>query len=103
MRATCSTARWRWSGGRHPGSWRERAKHLGSLSDAGLLERERTGRDIRYRVAPAFSSAMLWMAEVSGHWDERLARLRELRADAPDGSGDVTLAPAKDALPGLCS
>lgn len=52
------------------------AKHLGSLSEAGLLQRERTGRDVRYRITPApLSEAMTWMAEVGGQWDERLARL----------------------------
>jgi DNA-binding transcriptional ArsR family regulator len=52
------------------------AKHLTSLSRAGLLERERSGRDVRYRVTPApLSSAVSWMAEVGGQWDDRLARL----------------------------
>lgn len=52
------------------------AKHLNSLSDAGLLERERAGRDVRYRVTPQpLSEAVSWMAEVGGQWDERLARL----------------------------
>jgi DNA-binding transcriptional ArsR family regulator len=51
-------------------------KHLTSLSAAGLLERERAGRDVRYRVTPApLSEAVSWMAEVGGQWDERLARL----------------------------
>ncbi|MGO9885124.1 MAG: ArsR/SmtB family transcription factor [Solirubrobacteraceae bacterium] len=52
------------------------AKHLSSLSDAGLLERERAGRDVRYHVTPEpLSSAVSWMAEVGGQWDARLARL----------------------------
>lgn len=52
------------------------AKHLASLSEAGLVERERSGRDVRYRVTPApLSEAVTWMAEVGGRWDERLARL----------------------------
>ena len=52
------------------------AKHLGSLSDAGLLESERAGRDVRYHVTPApLSNAVSWMAEVGGQWDERLAAL----------------------------
>ncbi len=60
-------------------------KHLSSLSDAGLLERERSGRDIRYRLTPApLSEAMSWMAEVGGQWDERLARLTRTL----DGPGD---------------
>src|ERR1700739_902517 len=52
------------------------AKHLNSLSEAGLLERERAGRDVRYRVTPQpLSEAVSWMAEVGGQWDARLARL----------------------------
>ncbi len=52
------------------------AKHLASLSQAGLLERERTGRDVRYRVTPEpLTEAVSWMAQVAGQWDERLTRL----------------------------
>ena len=52
------------------------AKHLASLSQAGLLERERTGRDVRYRVTPEpLTEAVTWMAQVGGQWDDRLARL----------------------------
>jgi DNA-binding transcriptional ArsR family regulator len=51
-------------------------KHLSALSDAGLLARERAGRDVRYRVTPApLSDAVSWMAEVGGQWDERLQAL----------------------------
>jgi DNA-binding transcriptional ArsR family regulator len=57
------------------------AKHLTSLSEAGLLERERAGRDVRYRVTPApLSEAVSWMAEVGGQWDDRLARLQRTLA-----------------------
>jgi DNA-binding transcriptional ArsR family regulator len=53
------------------------AKHLNSLSEAGLLERERSGRDVRYRMTPApLSDAVSWMAEVGSEWDERLAALK---------------------------
>jgi DNA-binding transcriptional ArsR family regulator len=52
------------------------AKHLTSLSRAGLLARERSGRDVRYRITPApMSQAVTWMAEVGGQWDDRLDRL----------------------------
>ncbi len=52
-------------------------KHLGALTDAGLLDRERAGREVRYRVTPApLSEAVSWMAEVGGQWDERLATLK---------------------------
>jgi DNA-binding transcriptional ArsR family regulator len=51
-------------------------KHLTCLSRAGLLARERAGRDVRYRVTPApLSDAMSWMAQVGAEWDDRLDRL----------------------------
>ena len=51
-------------------------KHLAALADAGLVERRREGRDVRYRVTPApLSDAVSWMAEVGGQWDARLGAL----------------------------
>jgi len=51
-------------------------KHLTALADAGLLHRERSGREVRYRVTPEpLSDAVSWMAAVGGQWDERLAAL----------------------------
>lgn len=53
-------------------------KHLATLSDAGLLSRERTGRDVCYRFTPQpLSQAASWMAQVGGEWDERLTTLAE--------------------------
>ena len=61
------------------------AKHLGSLLEAGLLQRERAGRDVRYRITPEpLSQAMTWMAEVGGRWDSRLERLRTLVSEDVD-------------------
>jgi DNA-binding transcriptional ArsR family regulator len=59
-------------------------KHLSALADAGLLDRERSGREVRYRVTPEpLSDAVSWMADVGGQWDERLAALsRQLGAKA---------------------
>jgi DNA-binding transcriptional ArsR family regulator len=52
-------------------------KHLTALEDAGLLEREREGREVHYTVhAAPLNDAVSWMATVGGAWDERLARLR---------------------------
>ncbi|MGH2913356.1 MAG: ArsR/SmtB family transcription factor [Solirubrobacteraceae bacterium] len=52
------------------------AKHLASLQQAGLLARERAGRDVRYRVTPEpLNDAVEWIARVGGQWDDRLARL----------------------------
>ena len=51
-------------------------KHLTALADAGLVERERAGRETLYRVTPApLEDAIEWMARVGGEWDARLARL----------------------------
>jgi DNA-binding transcriptional ArsR family regulator len=52
-------------------------KHLGALTEAGLLDRQRSGREVLYRVTPApLSEAVSWMAAVGGQWDERLAALK---------------------------
>ncbi len=52
-------------------------KHLTALADAGLVERERAGRETLYRLTPApLEDAIAWMARVGGEWDARLARLR---------------------------
>lgn len=51
-------------------------KHLSALADAGLLDRERAGREVRYRMTPEpLSDAVSWIAQVGGQWDARLARL----------------------------
>ena len=50
-----------------------------ALANAGLLDRERSGRDVRYHVTPApLSDAVSWIADVGGQWDERLVRLAAL-------------------------
>lgn len=60
------------------------AKHLASLSEAGLLQRERSGRDVRYRVTPEpLTRAVGWMAEVGGRWDARVDRLRSRLEPGP--------------------
>jgi DNA-binding transcriptional ArsR family regulator len=52
-------------------------KHLGALANAGLLERERRGREVHYHLTPApLSEAVSWMVDVGGEWDGRLAALR---------------------------
>jgi DNA-binding transcriptional ArsR family regulator len=57
-------------------------KHLGVLAHAGLVEGERTGREVRYHVTPApLQDAATWMADVGAQWDRRLARLRDRLAD----------------------
>jgi DNA-binding transcriptional ArsR family regulator len=51
-------------------------KHLVALEQAGLLGRERTGREVHYRLTPEpLSDAVSWMTTVGGQWDSRLAAL----------------------------
>lgn len=61
-------------------------KHLSALAGAGLLDRERDGREVRYRLTPEpLSEAVSWMAEVGGQWDERLATLGRQFTRRPSG------------------
>jgi DNA-binding transcriptional ArsR family regulator len=52
-------------------------KHLTALADAGLVDRERSGREVHYRLTPApLSEAVSWMTEVGAQWDDRFAGLQ---------------------------
>jgi DNA-binding transcriptional ArsR family regulator len=53
------------------------AKHLTALSDAGLVEGQRLGRETRYRLTPeAMGEALDWIERVGAQWERRLAALR---------------------------
>ena len=53
-------------------------KHLNALTDAGLLDRTRSGREVRYEFTPApLADAVDWMTAVGAEWDQRLAMLRD--------------------------
>ena len=68
-------------------------KHLSALTDAGLLDRERSGREVRYQFTPGpLSAAVDWMTSVGAEWDERLAMLRRQLGGAT-GTGPVSLSP----------
>jgi DNA-binding transcriptional ArsR family regulator len=59
-------------------------KHLTALGEAGLLDRQRSGREVRYRVTPEpLSHAVSWMAEVGGEWDDRLRSLKRQLESPP--------------------
>ena len=63
---------------RMPVSRQAIAKHLSSLAAAGLVDSEREGRQVVYRLTPgAFGDAVDWMTEVGAAWDARLAALRK--------------------------
>jgi predicted ArsR family transcriptional regulator len=55
------------------------AKHIATLDEAGLLEREPgSGREVHYRLrAGALASASSWLREAEAAWDGRLARLKD--------------------------
>lgn len=62
-------------------------KHLDTLRAAGLVESNRTGRDVRYGLTAApLESAAAWMARVGTTWDARLGRL-QTRATRKKSSG----------------
>lgn len=55
------------------------AKHLSTLTGAGLVEREppSRGREIRYRLTPgALEPASAWIREADAAWTGRLDRLK---------------------------
>jgi DNA-binding transcriptional ArsR family regulator len=54
------------------------AKHLATLSDAGLVDAERAGREVRYRLRPApLRLAARWLDTAAGAWDDRLATVKD--------------------------
>jgi DNA-binding transcriptional ArsR family regulator len=65
------------------------AKHFAALSEAGLVESTRQGRETRYELTPQpLAAALDWMADVGVRWDSRLARLREHLSDgSQSGAG----------------
>jgi DNA-binding transcriptional ArsR family regulator len=62
-------------------------KHLNALTDAGLLDRTRSGREVLYQFTPApLSDAVDWMTTVGGEWDDRLALLSRQVAETSRGA-----------------
>lgn len=61
------------------------SKHLDVLEGAGLVKRERVGRDhILTLKADPLRDATSWMSRYSRFWDERLDALEELVAKLDD-------------------
>src|SRR5580704_18155224 len=51
-------------------------KHLDVLSDAGLIQRTKTGRSVACQLTPApMEQAMEWLALYERYWTEQLDRL----------------------------
>ncbi|HET6916124.1 MAG TPA: metalloregulator ArsR/SmtB family transcription factor [Acidimicrobiales bacterium] len=58
------------------------AKHLGTLTAAGLVQPQRRGREVLYGVSPArLADASRWLADLGAKWDDRLAALGKQLAD----------------------
>lgn len=54
-------------------------KHLQVLSDAGLVNRKRAGRESRFAIRPkALTGARDYLASISAQWDDAIARLRDV-------------------------
>ncbi len=53
-------------------------KHLATLRNAGLVDAEQAGREVRYRLRPApLRLAARWLDTAAGAWDDRLAAIKE--------------------------
>lgn len=52
-------------------------KHLQVLTDAGLVHRQRVGRETRYRLKPdPLKELQQWLAYFEPYWDEKLSALK---------------------------
>jgi len=77
-------------------------KHLAALSDAGLVERERAGRDVRYHLTPApLTEAVSWIAAVGGQWDERLRALERDLGEVREPRSPAARPPTPGTGPGM--
>jgi DNA-binding transcriptional ArsR family regulator len=53
-------------------------KHLAALDSVALVERHRTGREVRYSFHPdPLVAVVSWVESVGHQWDKRLERLRQ--------------------------
>jgi DNA-binding transcriptional ArsR family regulator len=52
-------------------------KHLAALDEAGLVERNSSGREVRYSLrTEGLADVSSWVADVGTSWDRRLADLK---------------------------
>jgi len=53
------------------------SKHLASLVEAGILDAERSGREVRYAlVRGGLQPGSEWLTQVGDQWDRRLDSLK---------------------------
>lgn len=54
------------------------AKHLAVLEEAGLVTRQRAGRETRFEADPdALDEVTRWIRQVGTTWEDRLRRLQD--------------------------
>ncbi|MEA2643583.1 MAG: hypothetical protein QOG08_609 [Chloroflexota bacterium] len=59
-------------------------KHLGTLADAGMVAKERHGREVRYSLEGApLGEATEWLTALSARWEARLLRLKRYVEEQP--------------------
>jgi DNA-binding transcriptional ArsR family regulator len=52
-------------------------KHLRALVDAGMVRKQRRGREVRYRLETApLDEASDWLTTLSARWEQRLVKLK---------------------------
>jgi DNA-binding transcriptional ArsR family regulator len=52
-------------------------KHLGTLADAGMVAKQRHGREVRYQLESGpLGEASAWLTTLSARWEQRLLRLK---------------------------
>jgi DNA-binding transcriptional ArsR family regulator len=74
-------------------------KHLDVLSDAGLIERRKTGRTVAVRLAAApMEQAMDWLSRYQRFWSGQLDRLAAF-VEEEDSCSQIPASPPSQALP----
>jgi DNA-binding transcriptional ArsR family regulator len=59
-------------------------KHLGALVDAGMVAKERHGREVRYSMEGApLDEATAWLRTLADRWERRLLRLKRYVEEQP--------------------
>lgn len=59
-------------------------KHLGALADAGMVGKERHGREVLYHLEGApLGEATAWLTTLSARWEQRLLRLKRYVEEQP--------------------
>ena len=75
---------------RLPVSRQAGVKHLAVLDAAGLVARDRVGREVRYTLRPvALDATARWMAALAADWDRRLAHIKRVAEEVERDPADL--------------